>query len=295
MTSNKGTIIFIIILCLFSASILSLVATLLQRPQQKAREFDSVKQLLIATKILSYDNYFLLPNAEGVFMPAIYDKEKKCLVFGEALASKQDIMTVYQQRVKPMLVTDSGSVVTFLEANLQLNTYLETSAVYGYANLPYKLIYFIMGNHSEDTLPFAYVIPINGYGLWGPIYGYLAIENNADIVLGTTWYDQKETAGLGAVIATQDWQRQFYKKRIFQPSDQDQTNFQRAPLGLTVVKGKVQQVYAHSPKAFSAIDGIPGATLTGNGVTAAYHDCLAPYRPFLIQAHNRYLKENTKS
>ena len=48
------------------------------------------------------------------------------------------------------------------------------------------------------------------------------------------------------------------------------------------MRGKVSEVLGDAPKAQSAVDGIAGATLTGNGVTKAYTDVLEAYRPFLI-------------
>ena len=56
-------------------------------------------------------------------------------------------------------------------------------------------------------------------------------------------------------------------------------------MGIIVVKGKVVDVYRNTPKAKSAVDGISGATLTSDGVTAAYKDSLTPYREFLIKVH----------
>ena len=66
-------------------------------------------------------------------------------------------------------------------------------------------------------------------------------------------------------------------------------------MGIIVVKGKVSDVYGTTPKARSAVDGISGATLTGNGVTAAYHNSLTPYRAFLtkINEQSGEKKENT--
>ena len=63
-----------------------------------------------------------------------------------------------------------------------------------------------------------------------------------------------------------------------------------APVGITVVRGKVVEVVGDNPKAFSAVDGMPGATLTGNGVTKAYKDTLAPYRPFFIKLSEQTAK-----
>ena len=73
-----------------------------------------------------------------------------------------------------------------------------------------------MPQPSPEILPYGYVIPINGYGLWDAIYGYLGLETDANTVLGMTWYDQKETPGLGGNIALPQWQEQFKNKVIFQ-------------------------------------------------------------------------------
>jgi Na+-transporting NADH:ubiquinone oxidoreductase subunit C len=124
-------------------------------------------------------------------------------------------------------------------------------------------------------------------GLWDAIYGYLAIKNDGDTVIGISWYDQKETPGLGANIAEPEWQSQFPNKKIFQESPNGETDFKTAPLGITVVKGKVSEVLGDSTKALSAVDGMAGATLTGNGVTNAYRDVLAAYRPFLLIVHEK--------
>jgi Na+-transporting NADH:ubiquinone oxidoreductase subunit C len=110
------------------------------------------------------------------------------------------------------------------------------------------------------------VIPVNGFGLWDAIYGYLALDPNGDTVIGITWYDQKETPGLGANISETSWQSLFPGKVIFQESPDGSTDFKTAQLGITVVRGKVSEVYGDSPKAKSAVDGMAGATLTGNGV-----------------------------
>ena len=61
-----------------------------------------------------------------------------------------------------------------------------------------------------------------------------------------------------------------------------------------MVKGKVSEVLGNAPKAKSAVDGMTGATLTGNGVNDAYREVLAAYRPFLIKVNEENAK-TTKS
>ena len=146
-------------------------------------------------------------------------------------------------------------------------------------------IYIIKQKNSDQI--YGYVIPINGYGLWDAIYGYLCIAPDGDTVIGTTWYQQSETPGLGGEIATEKWQAQFPGKLIFRESPDGTTNYQTAPLGLIVVKTTVEQELKNKPAAKSAVDGIPGASKTNEGVTDAYQTSLAPYRSFLIRAKDK--------
>ncbi|MFN4174308.1 MAG: NADH:ubiquinone reductase (Na(+)-transporting) subunit C, partial [Parachlamydiaceae bacterium] len=161
--------------------------------------------------------------------------------------------------------------------------YLNDHRKSGYYKEPWKLFYEIMPNEGAKNEPIGYVIPVNGYGLWDAIYGYIAIAKDANTVIGISWYDQKETPGLGANISEAPWQNLFPGKKIFLSNPDGSTDFKKAPLGITVVNGKVSEVLGDSPKARSAVDGMAGATLTGNGVTDAYKNVLSAYRPLFLK------------
>lgn len=284
INSNSRVIIFISILSLVCALILSILASALGPAQERAKELDRSEQMMIAAKLLSNQGYFLTQNDKGEYIPAMYASDGLVEPSDEKeIATDTQILEVFNKRIKPMLVTKDGNLTTFEEAGIDLNKYLSDYFKTGYYKEPLMLIYEVLPNTAEEGKPIGYVIPVNGFGLWDAIYGYLAIKPDGDTVIGTTWYDQKETPGLGANISEAYWQDQFYNKLIFQPSPSGTTDLKTAILGITVVKGKVSEVYADSPKARSAVDGMPGATLTGNGVTSAYKDVLAPYRPFLIK------------
>jgi Na+-transporting NADH:ubiquinone oxidoreductase subunit C len=184
-------------------------------------------------------------------------------------------------------MNSQGTLVTFKEAGLKEEQYTNEYRKIGYYKQRYKLIYEILpnsnSNHNSKINPEGYVIPVNGFGLWDAIYGYLAIAPDGNTVIGISWYDQKETPGLGANISEAYWQDLFPGKKIFMQSPDGKTDFKSAPLGITIVKGKVAEVLGSSPKAFSAVDGMAGATLTGNGVTDAYRDVLSAYRPFFMK------------
>ncbi|MCF7852456.1 MAG: NADH:ubiquinone reductase (Na(+)-transporting) subunit C [Simkaniaceae bacterium] len=304
--SNRYIILFVSIVCFICALILSIFAAALKPLQEREEILYQSKQLLISAKILNDAGSFLIKNEAGQYIPAHFDPKEQKLIPNPPgthyKASKNDIFSLQQLRVVPHLTDIQGNVFSFKEKKIDYETYLKEHQKYGYADLPNKLVYFIYPNIATSLLkkeldqltPIGYVIPINGYGLWDAIYGYLAIEANANTVIGTTWYDQKETPGLGANIATPQWQKQFYGKHIFRENAQGQTNYQTSKLGITVVKTTVKDELGDSPFAISAVDGIAGASETRKGVQAAYFDSLAPYRPFLIKAHQRYLGEHSQ-
>lgn len=296
--TTSYTLIFMVILSFICALILSMLASALQKPQEIAKELDRSTQMLIAARIMSPYGYFQIKEKDDHFIPAkltqngVLAPSDKIIIPG-----REEILEVYRKRIDPFLVDDKGKAYTFKEAGLDEKQYISEYRKTGYYLQPYKLIYKIYANPSQDekakaeSLPIeGYAIPVNGMGLWDAIYGFLAIKPDGDTVIGISWYDQKETPGLGANISEADWQSQFPGKKIFQESADGKTDFKTALLGITVVKGKVSEVYGNSPKAESAVDGMAGATLTGNGVTNAYKDVLAPYRPFFIKIHDEFDK-----
>lgn len=111
----------------------------------------------------------------------------------------------------------------------------------------------------------AYVLPVVGRGLWGGLWGYVAVNETKDKVLGTYFYHESETAGLGARISEKWFQDQFVGKPIFGEDGE---------VALTVVK-------AGSAKTEYEVDGVTGATLTSNGVAAMVKEGLTAYGEFL--------------
>lgn len=111
-----------------------------------------------------------------------------------------------------------------------------------------------------------YVLPVYGNGLWGPIWGYIALNADKDSVYGVYFSHASETPGLGAEIATDKFQSKFSGKHVLE----DDGN-----IGLGVVKhGKVES------DEFE-VDGISGGTITSKGVDAMIKDVLGMYSNFL--------------
>ncbi|MEC7838853.1 MAG: NADH:ubiquinone reductase (Na(+)-transporting) subunit C [Chlamydiota bacterium] len=299
-SENARTLTFMVVLSVVCALVLSIVASVLSKPQAKAKELDRSQQMMIASKILSYDGYFLMKSEDDKLIPAKYTSGGVLVPGSDTdFATSSEILEVFDKRLVALLVNDKGELTTFKEAGVDENAYIADFQKTGYYKLPLMLIYKILPNAKEgesvdpmDTEAQGWVIPVNGFGLWDAIYGYLAIKPDGETVIGITWYEQKETPGLGANIATPEWQKEFPGKLIFLQNPDGETDFKTAPLGITVVKGKVSEVLGDTPKAKSAVDGMAGATLTGNGVTDAYKDSLAPYRPFLIKIHEQGSNSN---
>lgn len=297
--TDGQVLLFVFILCFICASLLALVSFSLEKKQLAAKEFDQSKQMLIAAKILNSQGYFEILQPDGSVVLANYDSEKKQLIEvppdqKPEKAKDEAILDVAKSRICPLLTNESGEIFSLAEKNIDLGEYLNANKKIGYAHLPLKLFYAVFPDQAASACndpsrvlihAEAFVFPISGYGLWGPIYGFLAVAKDGNTVIGTTWYEHAETPGLGANITEASWQKQFYGKLIFQQNSNGKTDFEKTPMGILVIRGKVKDIFGTSPKSKSAVDGISGGTLTGDGVTAGYQNSLTPYRQLLIRIH----------
>lgn len=112
-----------------------------------------------------------------------------------------------------------------------------------------------------------YVIPVYGMGLWGPISGYIALNEDKATVYGVYFNHESETAGLGAEIKDNAaWQAKFQGKKLFAGG-----NEKAIALG---VEKKVDD-------PATQVDAVTGATLTSNGVRDMLHEGLSKYLVFL--------------
>lgn len=294
---DRYTIFFMVVLSFACALILSILASALQAPQEEAREFDRSKQMLIAARIVNPDGYFQVRGAEGQYLPAELKNGRLIASDKKVSASAKDVLDVYRDRIQSFLVNNQGEETSFENAGIDEKDYINEYKKSGYYQQPLKLVYKIFANPAEEkndkekTVE-GYVFPINGMGLWDAIYGFTAIRPDGNTVIGVSWYDQKETPGLGGNIAEAAWQSLFPDKRIFQPNPDGTTDFKTANVGITVIKGKVSEVYGDSPKGLTAVDGMAGATLTGNGINSAYKNIFSAYRPFLLKLQEKHEKKS---
>lgn len=110
-----------------------------------------------------------------------------------------------------------------------------------------------------------YIFPVYGAGLWGSIWGYIALNADKQTVYGTYFSHASETPGLGAEIASEAFQSRFQGKQVLE--------------GGKVALGVVKNGQANGSS--TKVDGVSGGTLTSNGVNDMIQKCLANYVNFL--------------
>jgi len=128
----------------------------------------------------------------------------------------------------------------------------------------------VRGNGVEQV-----VLPIEGVGMWGTLYGFLSLDRDGNTVRGLTFYEQKETPGLGGEIANPSWQALWVGRKAYDAKWEPK---------LTVIKGHAGAP-ADDPHR---VDALSGATITSNGVARLMAFWLSAdgYGPFLAKFRN---------
>jgi Na+-transporting NADH:ubiquinone oxidoreductase subunit C len=119
------------------------------------------------------------------------------------------------------------------------------------------------------------VLPIEGMGMWGTVYGFLALDRDGRTVRGLTFYEQKETPGLGGEISNPKWQALWVGRKAYDANWVPQ---------LAVIKGQA----GPPEKDPHRVDGLSGATITSNGITRVVRFWLSAsgYAPYLRNLTN---------
>jgi Na+-transporting NADH:ubiquinone oxidoreductase subunit C len=114
-----------------------------------------------------------------------------------------------------------------------------------------------------------YLLSLRGAGLWGPIWGFISLDEDKHTVFGASFGHEGETPGLGAEINKPSFAHQFPGKRIFDSVGRFTS--------IAIVKpGKTAEEKDY-------VDGISGGTITSRGVDAMLYASLEFYVPFLTK------------
>ncbi|AAW85222.1 Na(+)-translocating NADH-quinone reductase subunit C [Aliivibrio fischeri] len=117
------------------------------------------------------------------------------------------------------------------------------------------------------------ILPVHGTGLWSMMYAFVAVETDGNTIAGITYYDQAETPGLGGEVENPTWRAQFVGKKLFDENHKP---------AIKIVKGGAPAGSEYG------VDGLSGATLTGNGVQHTFDFWLGNdgFGPFLAKVRD---------
>ncbi len=130
----------------------------------------------------------------------------------------------------------------------------------------YAKVFLVKENGGIKSI----ILPINGYGLWSTLYGFLSLDPDGQTVQSINFYDQQETPGLGGEVVNPKWRALWKGKKVYAETDQPSLEkglITEADVGepaLSLIKGSVDNTKAGSQYQ---VDGLAGATLTSTGVT----------------------------
>ncbi len=210
------------------ATLLSLAATLLQPRQLKNLEIEKKRSMLESIGIAS---------------------------------TIQTTEILYDKYIKESFVIDSkGETVAGIDAfNVVLN--IEHKK-------PAEEQYLPVFNAVSDNGEKAIIIPVEGKGLWGPLYGYVSLKTDMNTIYGVTFDHKGETPGLGAEINTTPFESMFIGKKLYEAD---------AFVSIGVLKGGAKKDDPHN------VDAISGGTITSKGLQKMLLDCIGKYNDYFLK------------
>ncbi len=210
------------------ATLLSLAATILQPRQQLNLEIEKKKSML-----------------ESIGVPS----------------TRQTTESLYDKYIQKSFVLNSkGEVVPGVDAfKVALN--VEQKKPLDQQYLP---VFDAVPDNGEKVT----IIPVEGKGLWGPIWGYISLKADMNTIYGVTFDHKGETPGLGAEINTTRFENMFIGKKLY-----DQDKF----VSIGVIKGGAKPDDPHG------VDAISGGTITSKGLEKMLNDCIAKYNDYLLK------------
>ena len=249
MSSNDKTSKILLValsLCLVCSVVVSTAAVLLKPAQEANKSLDKKRNIL---------------QAAGMLVPDISIDEQ----FASVNTRVVDLRTgKFTDDVDPERY-DQRKAAKDPAQSLKLESDQDMAKISRREN--YAVIYLVEGEGGElDKI----ILPVHGYGLWSTLYGFVALEADANTVAGLGFYEHAETPGLGGEVDNPRWKALWPGKQVYKDGT--------VKLGL--IKGSVDPAGAN---ADWEIDGLSGATLTARGVTNLVQFWLGEdgFEPFL--------------
>jgi Na+-transporting NADH:ubiquinone oxidoreductase subunit C len=184
------------------------------------------------------------------------DKKKQILgavISAEEIAAMtpEQVNKFYETRISSTVVDLSGAEITKEGITAEK---VEIAKDYKKPAEERSYPVFIFHAEGNPEAVESYIFPMYGAGLWDAIWGYLALETDMNTIGGITLAHAAETPGLGARITEAKVQERYVGKKIFDESG--------ALITVMMQKGEGKEYGDDAHK----VDGMSGATITGNGV-----------------------------
>jgi len=200
--------------------------------------------------------------AEGLkpFQDANIELDKKTSILKSVLinATERDtIEQIYASQVQEIVVNSKGEVLTDVTTD---DVVLKEELIKPAEERKLPLYIYTKPDGQKK-----YVIPMQGLGLWGPLWGWISLEDDFNTVYGAFFSHKSETPGLGAEISERPFQQQFEGKKIMSQDN----NF----VSVHVVKPSAKVSYGIEHR----VDGVSGGTITSNGTDAMLKNAIEPY------------------
>lgn len=201
-------------------------------------------------------------DTKGSILSSVMDRE----VIGEM--KPDEILDTYKKRIKSLVVDINGNEIEKNEKGEPVVAE-EVNILKNYKKKPEERQYPVFKYMSADNPDQveAYILPVYGSGLWDKIWGYVALDNNLQTIVGTSFDHKAETPGLGARIGTPEVQNRFVGKKIY--------NEQGELVSVSMVKSE-----GNDDLDEHHVDGLSGATLTAKGLNAMLKNYLKYYQGY---------------
>ena len=195
------------------------------------------------------------------------------LVEPDAKLSADEILAAVEQVEMRLLDVDNGTFVddqdpAEFDARAARNDPELGTAIPGELDVAslgrrsrYEVVYLVRDNGDLSRV----ILPIVGQGMWSTMYGFIALESDLNTIAAVTFYEQKETAGLGDQITRPEWHAQWQGRELFGSG---------GAVRFRVASGQVEE---GSAAARYEVDGLTGATVTGNAVTRTIDYWFGPH------------------
>lgn len=180
---------------------------------------------------------------------------------------EDDVLGIYDKKIESLVVDIKGNVV---EKNHKGAPAVaeDINVAKNYKLAPEDRLYPVFKFKNESGAIESYIFPVYGNGLWDKIWGFIALDNQFQTVKGVAFDHQGETPGLGARISDKEIQSRYVGKKVYTQSGE--------LISVSMVKGE-----KGLPLGDHQVDGMSGATITGNGVNKMLLDYLGAYQAYI--------------